>query len=108
MAQLSAEEFISHVLIEKLDARKISIGENFNFGAKARGTPEMLKRVGSPTTEPMASTTRLGDWTASLLGVGRQRFVLLVAERSRSAQLGFDVATGVKFDNVKNRDRAQF
>lgn len=47
-------------------------------------TQKMLKRVGSPaTTEPPASTTRLGDWTANLLGVGRQRFVLLVAERSR-------------------------
>jgi len=39
-----------------------------------RCTQKMLKRVGSPTTEPMASTTRLGDWTANLLGVGRQRF----------------------------------
>jgi riboflavin kinase/FMN adenylyltransferase len=43
-ARISAEEFIGTVLIETLDARKVSIGENFNFGAKARGTPEMLSR----------------------------------------------------------------
>jgi Domain of unknown function (DUF6933) len=48
-----------------------------------RCTQKMLKRVGSPTTEPMASTTRLGDWTANLIGVGRLRFVLFVAERTR-------------------------
>ena len=32
------------MLIEKLGAHKVSIGENFNFGAKARGTAEMLAR----------------------------------------------------------------
>lgn len=48
-----------------------------------RCTQKLLKRVGPPHPEPQASTTRLGDWTANLLGVGRRRFVLLVAERSR-------------------------
>ena len=43
-SHIAAEDFIRWVLIEKLDARKVSIGENFNFGAKARGTPEMLSR----------------------------------------------------------------
>ena len=43
----------------------------------------MLKRVGPPDREPPASTTRLGDWTANLVGVRRHRFVLLVAERTR-------------------------
>ncbi|MBS1878190.1 MAG: bifunctional riboflavin kinase/FAD synthetase [Actinobacteria bacterium] len=43
-SHIAAEDFIRQVLIEKLDARKVSIGENFNFGAKARGTPEMLAR----------------------------------------------------------------
>ncbi len=43
-SRTAAEDFIREVLIEKLDAQKVSIGENFNFGAKARGTPEMLRR----------------------------------------------------------------
>jgi riboflavin kinase/FMN adenylyltransferase len=38
----SAEEFIDNALIGKLGARRVAIGENFHFGAKARGTPEML------------------------------------------------------------------
>src|SRR6201994_4117485 len=38
----TAEEFIDHALIEKLGARRVAVGENFTFGAKAKGTPEML------------------------------------------------------------------
>jgi riboflavin kinase/FMN adenylyltransferase len=42
-AQRSAEDFIEHVLIERLGATKVSVGENFRFGAKAKGDPEMLR-----------------------------------------------------------------
>ncbi|HEU5143428.1 MAG TPA: riboflavin biosynthesis protein RibF, partial [Solirubrobacterales bacterium] len=38
----SAEDFIERVLVEKLTAERVSVGENFRFGAKARGTPELL------------------------------------------------------------------
>jgi riboflavin kinase/FMN adenylyltransferase len=38
----SAEEFIEGVLIEKLGAEQVSVGENFRFGAKAKGDPAML------------------------------------------------------------------
>jgi riboflavin kinase/FMN adenylyltransferase len=41
-AQRSAEDFIEHVLIERLSATKVSVGENFRFGAKAKGDPTML------------------------------------------------------------------
>jgi riboflavin kinase / FMN adenylyltransferase len=38
----SAEDFIDYALVEKLGARRVAVGENFHFGAKARGTPAML------------------------------------------------------------------
>jgi len=41
-AQRSAEEFIEDVLIGKLGAERVSVGENFRFGAKAKGDPAML------------------------------------------------------------------
>ncbi|HEY8809703.1 MAG TPA: bifunctional riboflavin kinase/FAD synthetase [Solirubrobacterales bacterium] len=41
-ATLSAEEFIERVLIERLGAERVSVGENFRFGAKAKGDPAML------------------------------------------------------------------
>ncbi len=36
------EEFIEKILVERLGARSVSVGQNFRFGAKAAGTPEML------------------------------------------------------------------
>jgi riboflavin kinase/FMN adenylyltransferase len=42
-AQRSAEDFVEHVLLEKLEAKQVSVGENFRFGAKAKGDPAMLE-----------------------------------------------------------------
>src|SRR4029079_13866599 len=39
----TAEEFIEQVLVEKLNAKRVSVGENFRFGAKAKGDPAMLE-----------------------------------------------------------------
>jgi riboflavin kinase/FMN adenylyltransferase len=41
-ATVGAEGFIERVLIERLGAERVSVGENFRFGAKAQGDPEML------------------------------------------------------------------
>jgi riboflavin kinase/FMN adenylyltransferase len=41
-AELSAEGFVDRVLIERLGAERVSVGENFRFGARAKGDPEML------------------------------------------------------------------
>jgi len=38
----SAEDFVERVLIEMLAATSVSVGENFRFGAKAKGDPQML------------------------------------------------------------------
>ena len=39
----TAEEFVSDVLIDRLGAEKVSVGENFRFGRGAKGTPEFLR-----------------------------------------------------------------
>jgi riboflavin kinase/FMN adenylyltransferase len=41
-AHHTAEEFIEEILIERLGAEKVSVGENFRFGAKAKGDAELL------------------------------------------------------------------
>jgi riboflavin kinase/FMN adenylyltransferase len=41
-SQRSADDFCEHVLVEQLGAREVRVGENFRFGAKAKGTPELL------------------------------------------------------------------
>jgi riboflavin kinase / FMN adenylyltransferase len=38
----TAEEFVADVLIDRLGAEKVSVGENFRFGRGAKGTPEFL------------------------------------------------------------------
>jgi riboflavin kinase/FMN adenylyltransferase len=38
----SAEEFVQDVLLERLGAERVSVGENFRFGKGARGTAEFL------------------------------------------------------------------
>ncbi len=40
--RIEAEEFVEGVLVERLGAREVSVGENFRFGTRARGDPEML------------------------------------------------------------------
>jgi riboflavin kinase / FMN adenylyltransferase len=41
-AALSAEGFVDEVLVGRLAAERVSVGENFRFGAKAKGDAEML------------------------------------------------------------------
>ena len=42
-SEIEAEEFCSRILVETLGARRVAVGENFRFGAKAKGDPEMLE-----------------------------------------------------------------
>ncbi|MDO4928473.1 MAG: bifunctional riboflavin kinase/FAD synthetase [Corynebacterium sp.] len=46
LARLSPEEFFQHILVEKLHARTVVVGENFTFGYKAAGTTEVLRQLG--------------------------------------------------------------
>jgi riboflavin kinase/FMN adenylyltransferase len=41
-AAQTAQEFIDHVLVEQLGARRVSVGENFRFGNRARGDAALL------------------------------------------------------------------
>ena len=38
----TAEEFVQDVLIDRLGAEQVAVGENFRFGTRAKGTPEFL------------------------------------------------------------------
>jgi len=42
-ASQTAEEFVADVLIDRLGAEQVSVGENFRFGKGAQGTPEFLR-----------------------------------------------------------------
>ncbi|HMJ01596.1 MAG TPA: bifunctional riboflavin kinase/FAD synthetase, partial [Conexibacter sp.] len=42
-AKLSAEEFVDRVLVERLHATHVSVGENFRFGHRAQGDTDLLR-----------------------------------------------------------------
>jgi riboflavin kinase/FMN adenylyltransferase len=42
-ASQTAEQFVQDVLIDRLGAEEVSVGENFRFGKRAKGTPEFLR-----------------------------------------------------------------
>ena len=46
-ASMRAEDFICHVLVEKLHVQKIYCGPDFRFGRGRRGSTDMLKAFGS-------------------------------------------------------------
>ena len=45
-AERSAQSFIDDVLVGALGASRVSVGENFRFGHRAQGTPQMLSADG--------------------------------------------------------------
>jgi len=113
----SAEDFIEHVLVEKLGATHVSIGENFRFGAKAKGDQRMLAAHDGfetrvvPLVEVDAETvssTRIralvsaGDMEGAMHCLGAP-FLLegeVVEGDRRGRELGFPTANIVPSDDL--------
>ena len=113
LADVTAEEFISAVLIERLSLKAAVIGFDFQFGKGRAGTPDLLKaageRLGFPVavvgavgdggSEPFASTAirealAAGDVPRANRLLGYRWFVLgeVVAGAKRGRELGFPTA----------------
>lgn len=45
MASWEPEEFVDRVLVDGLGCRAVTIGDNFSFGRRAAGTPEMMRQL---------------------------------------------------------------
>ncbi|MGI8595371.1 MAG: bifunctional riboflavin kinase/FAD synthetase [Solirubrobacteraceae bacterium] len=64
-ADRSAEDFVQNVLIDALDARQVSVGENFRFGHGARGAAAMLDARPEFTTRVVALVEVEGEVVSS-------------------------------------------
>jgi riboflavin kinase/FMN adenylyltransferase len=64
-AARSAEEFVSDVLIDRLGAHKVSVGENFRFGHGARGTADLLRSHDECETRVVALVEVSGETVSS-------------------------------------------
>ncbi len=116
-SSIAAEDFCSRILVEALGAQSVSVGENFRFGAKAKGDPQMLAsreefetRV-APLVEvdgEIVSSTRIrslvaagevearpGAWSAPFLLEGT-----VVEGDGRGRKLGFATANIVPADDL--------
>lgn len=116
-ATRSAEQFIEGVLIEQLTAERVSVGENFRFGAKARGDPVMLARRSEFETRVVplvevdgetVSSTRIralvaaGDMNGARHCLGAPFMVegTVVEGDQRGRELGFPTANIVPDDSL--------
>jgi riboflavin kinase/FMN adenylyltransferase len=116
-ATLSAEDFVERVLIERLGAEWVSVGENFRFGAKAKGDPAMLEARPEFETRVVplvevdgetVSSTRIralvaaGDMAGARHCLGAPFMVegTVVEGDQRGRQLGFPTANIVPDDRL--------
>jgi riboflavin kinase/FMN adenylyltransferase len=116
-SRISAEDFVSKVLVERLGAKTVSVGENFRFGAKARGDAAMLRAEESFETRVVplvevdgetVSSTRIralvaaGDVEQAMRCMGAP-FMLegeVVSGDRRGRELGFPTANLVPDDSL--------
>jgi riboflavin kinase/FMN adenylyltransferase len=116
-SEIEAEEFCTGVLGDRLGATKVSVGENFRFGARARGDPSMLAATGEFETRVVplvevdgetVSSTRIralvaaGDVAAAARCLGAPfLFEGEVTEGDlRGRELGFPTANVVPDDTL--------
>ncbi len=116
-AALTAEQFVDQVLIERLGATRVSVGENFRFGAKAKGDPTMLAACDEFETRVAAlievdgeavSSTRIralvaaGDMEGARHCLGAPFMVegTIVEGDQRGRELGFPTANIVPDDRL--------
>jgi riboflavin kinase/FMN adenylyltransferase len=74
-ASHSAEEFVQDVLIDRLGAEQVSVGENFRFGQGAKGTAELLAARDEFETRVVPLVETAGETVSSshirgLIGAG--------------------------------------
>jgi riboflavin kinase/FMN adenylyltransferase len=85
-SQLTPDKFIEDVLIGRFSAEHVVIGENFNFGIKAQGTPKYLTEVG-PKYGFGVSIVKLQEDRGSTISSSRIRNLIIDGQIERANEL---------------------
>jgi len=85
-SQLTADEFIEDILVGRFAAEHVVIGENFNFGFKAQGTPEYLSQVG-PKYGFGVTIVKLQENRGSTISSTRIRSLIIDGQIERANEL---------------------
>jgi len=102
-AQRSAEDFVRRILIEKLGATHVSVGENFRFGHKAQGDPAYLQSFGEFETRVVP----LVEEDDEIVSSTQIRGLVAAGEVSRAAHLlgyPFTMAGAVQHGDKRGRE----
>ena len=114
---IDAEGFCDRILIDTLDAKEVAVGENFRFGAKAKGDPAMLESHHEFTTRVVplievdgetVSSSRIraqvaaGDVEGAMRCLGAPLLLegTVVSGDKRGRTLGFPTANVVPSDDL--------
>ena len=85
-SQLSPDQFIEDILVGRFAAEHVVIGENFNFGYKAQGTPKYLSEVG-PKYGFGVSIVKLQEDRGSTISSSRIRNLIIDGQIDRANKL---------------------
>jgi riboflavin kinase/FMN adenylyltransferase len=85
-SQLSADQFIEDVLVGRFAAEHVVIGQNFNFGHKAQGTPKYLAQVG-PKYGFNVNIVKLAEDRGSAISSTRIRSLIIDGQIERANEL---------------------
>ncbi len=85
-SQLTADQFIEEILVGRFAAEHVVIGENFNFGFKAQGTPEYLSQVG-PKYGFGVTVVKLEENRGSTISSTRIRSLIIDGQIERANEL---------------------
>ena len=85
-SQLSPDQFIEDVLLGRFKAEHVVIGENFNFGFKAQGSPKYLSEVG-PKYGFGVSIVKLKEERGSTISSTRIRSLIIDGQIERANEL---------------------
>ena len=83
---LSPDKFIEDVLVGRFSAEHVVVGENFNFGYKAQGTPKYLSEVG-PKYGFAVSIVKLQEDRGSAISSSRIRNLIIDGQIERANEL---------------------
>lgn len=87
LSSLPPEEFVEHILVRQLKCRKISVGQDFQFGSKRSGTAFDLQALAAKYGIPVNITpleTYAGD---SCLAVGERISTSLIRQHLESGNI---------------------
>ncbi len=85
-SQLTADQFIEEILVGRFAAEHVVIGENFNFGFKAQGTPAYLAEVG-PKYGFGVTVVKLEENRGSTISSTRIRSLIIDGQIERANEL---------------------